>query len=93
MGPFTVISDYFATGEGRTLSIWMGFAADRADATKRFVESVHGGDWYAIGAEVLDGFDFDNAVADAMVSPVARAQLMDESCNRSYSAQLHFNYS
>lgn len=93
MNKYTVICDYFATGEGRAMSIWMGFADSKKDALKQFKRAIENGDWYAQGADVIEGFDFDNHVAKLLLSPGAASQMQDENCYRNLSAKLHFNYS
>lgn len=93
MTPYTVTCDYFATGEGRTISIWMGFADGEKEARTMFKTSVYGGDYYVLGAEVIKGFAFDDRIAKILVTDGVRSQLSDENCNRFFSAQLHFNYS
>jgi len=93
MTKYTVISDYGATGEGRTISIWMGFAENEEAAKRMFETSVHGGDWYIKGATTVEGFAFSNPLVKLFMTKAIRAQLSDEICYRSFSAQLHFNYS
>jgi hypothetical protein len=89
----TVYEDYFATGEGRTISLWIGFAENPTEALKRFSSEVPNGDYFARGARVVPGADFLNSAAKLLVTSEVKAQLMDERCNRSFSAQMHLNYS
>jgi|APFre7841882654_1041346.scaffolds.fasta_scaffold680560_1 proline racemase len=93
MTKYTITSDYYATGEGRTLSIVYCFAQDEAAALEQFKKTVYGGDWYVLGATVIEGFDFDNEVARYLITAAVKAQLLDERCNLAFSSQLHFNYS
>jgi hypothetical protein len=93
MKKYTVIADYGATGEGRIISLWMGFAQDEAEARSRFESSVHGGDFYAIGASVIEGFSFKNRLVRLFLTKAMRDQLNDDNCYRSFSGLLHFNYS
>lgn len=93
MSKFTITVDYGATGEGRTLIIYYVIAMDRKSALGWFIKDVAGGDWYAQGADIKEGFDFDNHIAEMLITPVVRNQLSDDMCNRSYLAQLHYNYS
>ena len=92
MRKYTVIADYVASGEGRTMNIMYTFAESKGDALEKFSQQLNNGDWWVLGAEVLDGFDFDNDVAKFMISSGVRSQLEDLRCNLNYSAQLHFNY-
>ena len=90
---YTVTSDYFATGEGRTLSLWMGRAFSAQEALGWFRDSLHGGDYFVQGAIVSQGFIWDDPVVADLTNRLIRQQLEDPGCNRSFSAQLHFNYS
>jgi hypothetical protein len=93
MKKYTVVCDYFATGEGRTFSVWMGFADNARAAKKLFASAVSGGSYYAPGADVIEGFDFDNPIVEMFMTMALKGQLGDENCHRSFSGQLHFNYS
>jgi hypothetical protein len=91
---FTVYSDYFATGEGRTLSILYTINAETSeDALDEFKQSIPHGDWYGLGAEVVNGFNFDNHVAKLLVTDAVREILENPSCYCNYSSSLHFNFS
>jgi len=89
---YTVVCDYFATGEGRTISVWMGLAENQSEALGFFERSFEHGDYWAKGACVIDGFAFDNDVVVNVMNDAIRSQMLDDRCNRSFSAQLHFNY-
>ena len=89
---YTVTCDYMATGEGHTMTILYIFASSPEDALLQFKREVTNGDWFSLGAEVKIGFDFDNYIAQQLVSPAVRRQLEDENCNRHFVAQLHYNY-
>lgn len=93
MNKYTVVSEYMATGEGRTISVWMGFADHETAAKLNFVSAIPLGGWYVHGADVHEGFLFDHELVKELVSDRVRTQMMDENCNRSFSAQLHYNYS
>lgn len=93
MRKFTITVDYGATGEGRTLIIYYVMAQDREEALLRFKQVINGGDWYAIGAEVKEGFDLDGEIARSLVPSAVRNVLGDDQCHRSYLAELHYNYS
>ena len=90
---FTVYSDYFATGEGRTISILYTLHAQTPEeALKKFKTTIPHGDWYGKGAEVIQGFDFDNHVAKFLVTEVTKELLLNPRCNRDYFAHLHYNF-
>ena len=94
MTKYTVTCDYAATGEGRTIIIFYTLLAfSPEDALNQFKREVINGDWWVKGAEVKIGFDFENYIAQLLVSSSVRLQLEDENCNRHFTAQLHYNYS
>lgn len=93
MNTYTVVCDYFATGEGHTISVWMGYADNEKNARKQFAGAVSNGRYYVQGADVIQGFDFDNPLVQLFMTMDLKSQLMDETCYRSFSGQLHFNYS
>lgn len=90
MKPYTVISDYSATGEGRTVSIWIGYAESEEDACWRFANKVWQGTFFVTGATVSDCFDLSHPIAQELVSKDTMNRLgrffMPE-----FSAQLHYN--
>lgn len=89
---YTVISRYFATGEGLTVSVWIGIASDRYMALSHFTASIPDGQWWANVAVVLEGIP-DDDVIDSMVTRAVKEQLLDERCSmRTFHAQLHANY-
>jgi len=90
---YTVVMDYGATGEGRTLSVWIGFALDLEDARAKFQSAVPNGDFWAQGAEVFEGVNTQHEVCQTLLTPVVVAQILDTHCMREFSAQLHVNYS
>ena len=68
MKMYTVWGDYFATGEGRTLFAWIGYAPNKKGARKMFAD--HFGTYFAKGCEVEKGVvrntvtnGFDNSLA------------------------------
>lgn len=93
MSKFTITADYFATGEGRTMTIMYLFAEDSIKALEEFKKQIHNGEWWVLGADVVEGFDFDNEMAKFMITAGVRSQLEDDHCNLNYFSQLHFNYS
>lgn len=52
---WTVWADYGATGEGRTISACIVYAPDKESALNEFKRIIHGGDFYALGAEAKPG--------------------------------------
>ena len=93
MRKYTVVCDHSATGEGRTISLWIGFAENEHEARNRFASAVNNGRYYAQGAAVVDGFSFKNCLVKLFLTKSMKAQLEDDACYRSFSGQLHFNYS
>ena len=89
MSKYTVYSDYYATGEGRTISVLYTHAENDADALTKFHKLF--GIFYATGAEIIQGWDFD--VSDGMVSDVVQKIMEDGQCFTSYSAQFYVNCS
>ena len=92
MNSYTVVCDYGATGEGRTLMILYVMAISKQLALDEFVRTFVGGSYYAQGADVIEGFDFDCDVARVLVTPQVQNQL-SANCMKSFSASLHYNYS
>lgn len=91
MTAYTVHCEYSATGEGITHMIWMGFAEDASKALKGFEKQF--GSWYAQGAEVVQGFCFENRPARILISDATKSLLTDPDCYKSYHASVHVNYS
>lgn len=90
---YTVAMNYFATGEGHTLSLWIGFARDPDHALEKFRAAVPNGDFWAQGAEVSEGVNRAHVACKYLLTPLALANLEDPHCMREFSGQLHFNYS
>ena len=90
---YTVTSDYYATGEGRTITICYVFAASIEAALKEFERLVYGGDWFVKGADAIEGWQFDSEIAQMLVTPSVKAQLEDTKCYQNYVATIHYNYS
>ncbi len=93
MGLYTVVAQYAATGEGQTWCIWMGIADNPVQALETFSSSLQHGDFWAQGAEVLEGFAFDHEVAQLLMTPQVRKWMEDPNCYREWSSLLHLNYS
>ena len=90
---YTVALSYFATGEGHTLSLWIGFARDPQDAREKFQQAVPNGSFWVQGAQVFEGFNREHVACKYLLTPLALRNLEDPHCMREFSAQLHFNYS
>lgn len=96
---YTVFCDYFATGEGRTfmLLITRGYGESddgKENALETFKEVF--GDYYAIGAEIRDGIDFNIPGAKFLLSEELKNSLLDwekDAGGLEYHATLHVNFS
>lgn len=69
--PFTVVLDYYATGEGVTQQVAVLMAADQNSAKEKFL-TLHGyegagRDYFRVGVEVYAGVDTD--VLSRMLTP------------------------
>ena len=93
MGYYTVVAQYAATGEGQTWTIWMGIADNSVQALETFASLLQHGDFWAQGAEVLEGFAFDHEVAHLLMTPQVRNRMEDPNGYREWSSMLHLNYS
>lgn len=87
---WTVSCDYYATGEGRTLCAWIGYAEDERDALKGFAQEF--GDYFASGAVVSRGV-VDNDVIRELFSPAALARMraLESRATAKLTARYHFN--
>jgi hypothetical protein len=90
---YTVASTYFATGEGVTLSVWIGLAQDQRDALEKFKAAITNGDFWAHGAETFEGVNTAHPACKYLLTPAVTQQMKDENCIREFHSQLHFNYS
>jgi hypothetical protein len=101
---YTVVSDYFATGEGRTISVLFTMGYPRRThplydtekdgkfwAMEAFRERF--GSWYAQGAEVHEGIHFDLPCVDFVISEKVRDMLIAGRASMEYSTQFHYNFS
>lgn len=88
---WTAWSDYYATGEGRTLLGWIGHAEDRAKALKSFGDVFD--PFFASGADAAEGVVgneviehlFSQRVLDDVRSMQGRATVQ-------LTGRLHFNF-
>lgn len=99
---YTVHAEYFATGEGHTYMVLFthgdGYGDDeqdgKANALAQFKEIF--GDYFAIGAEVREGIQFDFAGAKYLLSEALRGNILDwekAAGNLEYHASFHVNFS
>lgn len=65
--------------------------ASRDEALKTF--SRHFSSYYAMGAEVKEGFHFDSIEAQTLVSDKVRTAIETEECFLVYHTSFHYNYS
>ena len=88
---WTVLQDYFATGEGRTLMARIGYAENAQDAIEGFGREFD--PYFASGAEALEGVH-ENEVTQALFAPAAfkRAREMEGSATFALIARFHFNF-
>jgi hypothetical protein len=89
---YTVICDYSATGEGRTISIWMGIAENESHAKQLFSEAVYDGHWFSHGVSIIEGFQYDDENVKMFMTPVIK-NVLETDCMKHFSSQLHFNFS
>lgn len=93
---YTVVSDYFATGEGRTQSAVVVWAEDEVEALKKFEREIYGGEFYGQDAEVIEGVAYDNPIMVRFMSPYLKEFFESQQvkrCNLVWSQRFHFNYS
>jgi hypothetical protein len=103
---YTVISDYSASGEGRSIMVmytrglpqWPHWDDPNKDgqywALKQFKEKF--GDWFASGATVYSGMIFDFDGSDLLLSSELKNQLQsweNTAGGLEYYASIHFNFS
>ncbi len=91
---WTVWADYFATGEGRTISACIVYAHDEESALSEFKRIVDGGDFYVLGAYAQRGVienDFTRFVFSNNVFEFCNKE--NEKANISVSGQFYFNFS
>jgi hypothetical protein len=95
---YTVTCDYFATGAGMTHMVLFtrGYGpnepAENAMASFKRIF----GDYYAIGAEIKEGLDFDFPGAKFLISDKMRTNIIEwekEAGGLEYHASFHVNFS
>ena len=88
---WTAWCDYYATGEGRTLLVWIGYAEDRSDALRSFGDAFD--PYFAGGADAAEGVVgnevigllFSERALDDVLSMQGRATVQ-------LTGRLHFNF-
>lgn len=93
MHTYTIVSNYYGTGNGNTISVWLGQAVSHADALEKFKNDVPGGSFFVHSAVVTPGYDWDDDIVQLLVTAKVKTQLQDPSPRQYYVAQMHFNYS
>lgn len=88
----TILEDYFATGEGRTIYVMVTYASDEQDAKKQFARRF--GDHFAQGCEVWPGVN--EKVVGYLFAPNVIANLIGldgKAGNLELYGSFHFNLS
>lgn len=87
---YTVISDYYATGEGRTVMVLISSGSSYY-ALSRFTDIF--GSYYTIGADVVEGVKLDFPGSEFVIPESIRKNKPLEEANFEYHASFHFNAS
>lgn len=89
---WTVISDYAATGEGRTIQALITYAENEKEAIEKFGKEFD--PFFAIGAEAKEGI-IKNEVTQYLFSDTVLDSALDMEgrANINLFAQFHFNFS
>ena len=91
----TVVADYGATGEGRTLFIYIGYAHDAETAITDFGRKFD--PYFAQGADVYDGLRLDIPGYETLISKEMGDRLQalyaEGRANISFATEFHINYS
>lgn len=98
-GMYTVNCAYFATGEGTSYMVLItrGYGPNndpRDNAMHRFTELF--GSWYAKGATVANGMNFDFPGSKLLIADETKAKLLDwvqDAGGLEYHASIHVNFS
>lgn len=87
---WTVRNDYYATGEGRTLMAWIGYAKDQSEALERFGDAFDS--YFARGAGAAEGV-VGNEVIDHLFSQrvLDEVRSMEGGAAIQLTGCLHFN--
>lgn len=87
---YTVISDYYATGEGRTIMVLIS-NDNSFNALSRFTDIF--GAYYAIGADVIEGVKLDFPGANFVIPEHIKNEKFWEKGMFEYHASFHLNLS
>lgn len=91
---FTCTFDYFATGEGQTIGIVMGYAHSQEHLSRMVTDQF--GTYYASGAEVWPRLHLPPSSARSLIPEAIRAVISDPSQvvgNFYYASTYHLNQS
>jgi hypothetical protein len=88
---YTITCDYSATGEGRTIFVLYCAASSLENAIEQFKQEFRGGDYFAAGIKLTEGYDFENYIAQTLVTEYVQEKLQ-ENYMSSFAATLHYNY-
>lgn len=86
MNKYTIYSDYYATGEGRTVNVLFITAVNEEAAKQYFIENIRGGEFFIKSAEICDFFDIDNPFVSEIIKPI-----LQKDCTIRHIISLHFN--
>jgi hypothetical protein len=88
--PFTLTNLYLATGEGMTRWLMYMLASDAETVLAEYRRRV--GDYFATGAKVMPGFDFE--ATKGLLTPELQAAIAKRDYgNVLFFAEFHVNYS
>lgn len=89
---WTVTQDYFATGEGRTLMAWIGYAESEEEALKKFGERFN--PYYTPSMGAQKGFVRDDVVSFVFSEQAISVAVKNlGQCNLEMFSAVHFNFS
>ena len=89
---WTIYSDYFATGEGRTIQALITYAESKEEAIEKFGKRFD--PYFATGADAEEGI-IENKLTKYLFSAemFESVKKMEGKANVKLSAELHFNFS
>lgn len=89
---WTIFSDYFATGEGRTIQVLITYAESKEEALEKFGKRFD--PYFAMGADAEEGI-IENELTKYLFSAemFKNVKKMEGKANVRLSGELHFNFS
>lgn len=90
---YTVVSEYFATGEGMTVSVMIGAWKTRDEALSQFIKEFGG--YFGLGAVVHDGIYREFSSGEMLISDQLE-KCLEKNIGFGYvifKTQLHMNFS